>query len=568
MKQSLFLHVLTTLLVGLHLVHSAHPDSLKTCPRIMFGFPKVDGTCNHVAAVDGGYGVAGAQQIRLALGDHASSDGFGFDSIRTDHLPSPRLVSNLLVHQPDFISKSSRGMSVLLAFMGQFIDHDITLTITNDADPDGILIPPRDPLIESFPNGKIPFSRSEFVRSNFKGPRQFENQLTSFLDLSTVYGAKEDTSRKLRALDGTGMLKYSVNRFGEMILPLQKQTGVEVDLKSAKAFGCGDKRCNEQIMLTCFHTLFVKEHNRLAQAYRNLYPHASDDEIFDQARLQNIRQYQRIIYEEWLPLVLGQSAIFNLIGSYRGYNPNVDPSMSLFFSTVAFRFGHSLIPDELECHDDRGNLVGSGRILVSDTFEKPELVQNDNRLSWFFNGAWNLLQEELDRHVVDSLRENLFKNEFERFDLIAFNIQRGRDHNLGTFNSYRSIFGARPIRCHDPTSIDCFEQLTLDRGLAELCQSLYGHFDRLDNFVAALMERPDGDSLLGELMTRVVADQFQRLRDGDRYFYDQRPLHARSAWARGLEAHTFADVMRYNMPDIIRGPRQSAFLSPRLNSLF
>lgn len=57
------------------------------------------------------------------------------------------------------------------------------------------------------------------------------------------------------------------------------------------------------------------------------------------------------------------------------------------------------------------------------------------------------LCEEEDHKIVEDLRGNVFGPlEFPRRDLMAVNIQRGRDHGLPDFNSARKAYGLPPIR--------------------------------------------------------------------------------------------------------------------------
>ena len=52
-----------------------------------------------------------------------------------------------------------------------------------------------------------------------------------------------------------------------------------------------------------------------------------------------IGELQNIVFKEWVPNVVD-------IGAYTGYNPWLDSTVINAFAAAAFRFGHSLIPNE------------------------------------------------------------------------------------------------------------------------------------------------------------------------------------------------------------------------------
>ena len=50
-------------------------------------------------------------------------------------------------------------------------------------------------------------------------------------------------------------------------------------------------------------------------------------------------------------------------------------------------------------------------------------------------------------------------------------------------------------------------------------QSVYGTVDKVDLWVGGLAEDHVNGGSMGQTFTKIIADQFQRLRDGDRFFY-------------------------------------------------
>ena len=80
-------------------------------------------------------------------------------------------------------------------------------------------------------------------------------------------------------------------------------------------FLCGDIRCNEQISLTTMHTLWVREHNRIARALRRINPFWSDERLYQEARQIVGALIQKITYVDYLPKILGPT-YDELIGDF------------------------------------------------------------------------------------------------------------------------------------------------------------------------------------------------------------------------------------------------------------
>ena len=120
-----------------------------------------------------------------------------------------------------------------------------------------------------------------------------------------------------------------------------------------------------------FHTVWVREHNRLAKQLAYLNPHWDDERLYQEARKIVIAENQHVTYNEWLPLVLGTDymAELDILPVTYGYNNNYDPKVIIIivisaviimiilqvnpailnsFAAAAFRFGHSLIQGMLE----------------------------------------------------------------------------------------------------------------------------------------------------------------------------------------------------------------------------
>lgn len=104
------------------------------------------------------------------------------------------------------------------------------------------------------------------------------------------------------------------------------------------------------------HTIWLREHNRIATELRDINPHWDGHTLFYEARKIVGAEMQHITYVHWLPHVLGPKGM-NMLGDYTGYNPNVDSGISNVFATAALRFGHSLINPVLRRLDENYNTI-------------------------------------------------------------------------------------------------------------------------------------------------------------------------------------------------------------------
>lgn len=73
------------------------------------------------------------------------------------------------------------------------------------------------------------------------------------------------------------------------------------------------------------HTLFNRQHNRIAAELVELNPSWTDEIVYQEARRIVIAQFQHITFKEWLPMVVGNSTLNPLSTDayYTGYDQNV-----------------------------------------------------------------------------------------------------------------------------------------------------------------------------------------------------------------------------------------------------
>ncbi|QDU96105.1 peroxidase family protein [Lignipirellula cremea] len=499
----------------------------------------IDGTGNNLANPD--FGAANTALLRLAEAEY----GDGISTPAGEDRPSAREVSNQLAAQTES-TENSRHLSDLLWVWGQFIDHDLDLTEAGEAGEDfSISVPMGDAYFDPSGSGtaEIELTRSDYDETTGDeagDPRQQINSITAFLDGSVIYGSDEVRAAELR--EGTGgRLKTSEGD----LLPFNTAGLDNAGGTSSTLFLAGDVRANENAALTAMQTVWVREHNRLADEIAAGDPDLSDEEIFQRARAIVRAELQVITYNEFLPALLGENAL----ADYAGYDPTVNPGIANEFSTAAYRIGHSLLSPELERLDENGEVIAAGNLSLQHAFFAPQEII-DNGIDSLLRGLAASTSQELDNQVIDDVRNFLFGPPGSGgFDLTSLNIQRGRDHGLADYNQARVDYGLSPV-----TS---FAEITSDPELQAALEQTYGSVDNIDLWVGGLAEDHAPGSSVGQLFSTIIADQFARIRDGDRFWYEN--LFAGQA-LREIESTTLADVIERNTS--ITGLQQNVFYDP------
>jgi peroxidase len=501
------------------------------------GYESIDGSGNNTVNLT--WGAAGTDLIRLSPA--AYTDGVSSPSLTGDL--SARTISNLVKSQTDPTSTSAEldtidgnNLSDFGYAFGQFVDHDMDLT------PDGgdsfpIAVSVTDPI---GPND-LAFTRSQYdptTGTSTANPRQQVTEITAYLDLSQVYGSDQATADALRTMSG-GRLKTSP---GDMLPYFNSTYFTTAQLAAINAavggmaddtgvptsilFATGDTRGNENLELTALETLFVRNHNMLAGKLQKEHPGWTDEQLYQEARKIDIAGYQGMIFDEYLPALLGTKAI----PGYTGYKSNVNASIANEFSTVAFRMGHSMVSPTIARDGNDGQAVAD-EVPLSEDFFDPNLLNPagvmDPYTGLISTDIGPVLKAEadgngqaMDNMAVDEIRNLLFGNTgMGGDDLIARDIQRGRDNGIGSYNSLRISMGLAPV-----TS---FAQITSNVTVQnELAAAYPGGVDTIDAFEGGVAEDHVSGSDVGPLFQSILVNQFTRLRDGDRFYFGNEHFNA------------------------------------------
>ena len=447
-------------------------------------------------------------------------------------LASARQISERLCAQDDPIANELRATDYVWQW-GQFLDHDLTETpLADPAESFPIVVPAGDPWFDPYGTGSqlIGMSRSAYV-NDVHGVRHQVNAITAFIDASNVYGSDDERAHALRTNDGTGKLKSSDSAHGPL-LPYNVEGFPNAGGNGASLFFAGDVRANEQAGLTAMHTLFLREHNYWADRIHRQDSRLNGEEIYQMARVIVGAEMQAITYREFLPVLLGRGAI----PRYQGYREEVNPGISNLFASSAYRFGHSMLSENLLRIEANGESADVGQLPLAQAFFNPTILP-ETGIDTLLRGLGSQQAQRVDTRIVSDVRNFLFGPPGAGgFDLAALNIQRGRDHGLPDFSTVRGAFGLSPL--------DGFDDMnTIDLWMSGDFEDLYESPDKIDAWTGFLSEAHVDGALVGETLQAVLVDQFARLRDGDRFWYQS---YLRPSLRTLVEKQTLAVIIRRN----------------------
>ena len=155
---------------------------------------------------------------------------------------------------------------------------------------------------------------------------------------------------------------------------------------------------------------------------------------------------------------------------------------------------------------------------LKDNFGNMDLVKRRNMMDMLLKALVTQPSEKADDKFVDDITNHLFEQEHNGIglDLVALNIQRGRDHGIPGYTEYRKI-----CRVGKAESFNDLRSNISPKKI-ELLQRVYESVEDIDLFVGMSLETPVANSgaLVGDTFLCLIGDQFARLKLGDRYFYD------------------------------------------------
>ncbi|OQV25326.1 Peroxidasin [Hypsibius exemplaris] len=526
---------------GLPKLSVTHPTITRRCPYSppppceVTAFRNITGLCNNVQ--NPWWGTPMTPFSRFL--PHAYSDAVREPrtAVNGSALPNPRFISSTLHYH---VPRNHSHITQMLAVWTQFVEHDLSHAgsyfagemvpincCTNSTLRHPECFPVDLDVVDSFYEesdiGCMSYTRSVIAPKLgcVLGPRDQANQVTHFLDGSTIYGSTDQDNKRLREGAG-GRLWMTDFENGKSLLP-EAINGTDCRPppdSGASCFDSGNVRVNQYLPITAIYTLFVREHNRLVEQLGKLNTHWDDEQLFQAARKIVIAQIQHITFSEYLPLVLGKDAVerhnVQLLdqGFYRGYSSDVNPSITNEFATAGIKFWHSLVDNRTEFIDRRGR--ASWKSLTTQWFQPYDLYFA-GVLDGVVRGLFVQPARAGDQSIVSALTSSWLRvpgSSGTGLDIASLTIQRGRDHGLAGYNSWREACGLPLAKTFDDL------RDTISESNVNILKVLYGSVNDIDLYSGGLSERHAAGSLVGPVFGCIIGKQFHNVRRGDRYWYE------------------------------------------------
>uniref|UniRef100_G3TI59 NAD(P)H oxidase (H2O2-forming) n=1 Tax=Loxodonta africana TaxID=9785 RepID=G3TI59_LOXAF len=473
-------------------------------------------------------GAAGYRLQRLVPANYA--DGV-YQALGEPLLPNPRRLSDAAT-QGTAGQASHRNRTVLGVFFGYHVLSDL-VSVERPGCPEflNIRIPrggPRVRLPTSAGDVVLPFQRSRWDPETGRSPsnpRDLTNQVTGWLDGSAIYGSSHSRSDALRSFSG-GQLASGPDPAFPRDAQDSRLMWVAPDPATGQRgprglYDFGAERGNREPFLQALGLLWFRYHNLWAQRLAREHPRWGDEELFQHARKRVIATYQNIALYEWLP-----SFLQNTPPEYAGYRPFLDPSISPEFLVASEQFFSTMVPPGVymrnaSCHFQKvpnNDFDSSPALRVCNSYwirENPSL-NSAEAVNQLLLGMASQISELEDRIVVEDLR-NYWPGpgKFSRTDYVASSIQRGRDMGLPSYIQALLALGLETPRNWSDLNPNVESQVPQ---VLEATAALYSQdLSRLELLPGGLLES-HGDP--GPLFSAIVLNQFVRLRDGDRYWFE------------------------------------------------
>ncbi|KAK7814699.1 hypothetical protein U0070_018023 [Myodes glareolus] len=472
----------TLVFLGALLTGPLGPAGSQDAPSLPWEVQRFDGWFNNLKYHQ--RGATGSRLQRLVPANYA--DGV-YQALEEPLLPNPRRLSDAVTQGRAGLA-SIHNRTVLGVFFGYHVLSDLVSVETPGCPAEflNIYIPRGDPVFDPDKSGDVvlPFQRSRWDRKTGQSPsnpRDLTNQVTGWLDGSAIYGSSHSWSDTLRSFSGGQLASGADPAFPresqDQLLMWMAPDPATGQGGSQGIYAFGAQHGNREPFLQALGLLWFRYHNLCARKLAREHPHWGDEELFQHARKRVIATYQNIALYQWLPSFLQKN-----LPEYSGYHPFVDPSISPEFVVASEQFFSTMVPPGVymrnsSCHFRKFWKEGAGsspalRVCNSYWIRENPNLKSAEEVDQLLLGMASQISELEDRIVVEDLRDYWpGPDRFSRTDYVL-----------------------------------------------EATAALYNQdLSQLELLLGGLLESHGGP---GPLFSSIILDQFVRLRDGDRYWFE------------------------------------------------
>ena len=344
------------------------------------------------------------------------------------------------------------------------------------------------------------------------------NGVSHYLDLSQVYGSNTAEGKKVRNFE-KGRLNTSGGHCCDQQLPESPdQEGCAVSA-CGRCRLCGDMRSNEQPGLNLLHTLFVRFHNYCTFKIREVNPLWTDEKLYRMCKKILISIYHIIVYNEYIPLLLGYETAskFGVMGATCNYTydwaTDLSPQTREEWASAVGRL-HSTVSGKITLKNACYQTVKRDRLV--NHYNNPTILQGKGRVDQLLRGKLSTCQAGLDKYFDCQLSSCLMKERANYgLDVSAMNI--ARDCDVALLPYYKTW----PL-CRREKTLEDWDDLigVFHPDDIECLKGNYESVKTIPLYIALLMElKTDCDSMVGPTLACITGQQLKLWRVADFHFF-------------------------------------------------
>ena len=464
--------------------------------------------------------------------------------------PNPRLVSRELLTRDPFVPATS--VNALAAAWLQFMIRD--WFSHGKGDPD------RSWTIELAPDDDFPEQPMKILRTisdstrppdSTDHPPTYLNTETHWWDGSSLYGTSLEMQAKVRSGED-----------GKLVIGLDGRLPLDPDKDPTQEPGFW-------LGMLMLHTVFVREHNAICDRLKADYPHWTDEQLFQRARLINAALLAKIHTMEWTPAVishpttvtalranwfgLAEERVHKLFGRIvddevisgipgsETDHYGIPYSLTEEFTSV-YRM-HPLLPDDWTFrHTADDSLIGN-RTFRELTGADGAKLAAEHELTDLLYSFGTQHPGLVTMHNYPRFLQEFLRPDGHYMDLGAVDIMRIRELGVPRYCEFRK-------HMHMPVP-KTFEQLTDNADWARQLKKVYGDVNKVDLMVGLYAEPKPAGFAFSDTAFRVFVLMASRRLNSDRFFnreYNERVYT--KAGIDWIDNNQMTDVLLRHYPDL------------------